>query len=201
MKNYFFTADTHYSHSNIVKGISTWDDKEHSARDFKTLEEMNETLINNINGVVGVNDELWHLGDWSFGGFEEAVKFRNAINCKNIFFIPGNHDNHLQKMIEAKLFSDVFYIFGIGFEKKSRRKINKQRMTLSHFPFMVWDKHAKGAWQLYGHSHGNLIPTNRKQLDVGIDTHPEFRPYHFDEINEIMDNRTIELVDHHDGKR
>jgi len=31
---------------------------------------MNDTLVNNINEMVGENDVLIHLGDWSFGGFE-----------------------------------------------------------------------------------------------------------------------------------
>jgi hypothetical protein len=34
-------------------------------------------------------------------------------------------------------------------------------------------------------------------MDVGIDTHPEFRPYSFDEIHEIMKDRNAVEVDDH----
>jgi hypothetical protein len=36
-------------------------------------------------------------------------------------------------------------------------------------------------------------------MDVGIDTHSEFRPYSFDEIYEIMSKRNIAYVDNHKG--
>ena len=50
----------------------------------------------------------------------------------------------------------------------------------------VWPHHARGAWHLYGHSHGNL-PDDPLALsmDVGVDSH-DFRPWHFDEIQVVM---------------
>jgi hypothetical protein len=50
----------------------------------------------------------------------------------------------------------------------------------------VWPNHSRGAWQLYGHSHGNL-PDDPISLsmDVGVDSH-DFRPWHFDEIQVVM---------------
>ena len=49
-----------------------------------------------------------------------------------------------------------------------------------------WPHRARGAWQLYGHSHGNL-PDDPLALsmDVGVDSH-DFRPWHFDEIQAVM---------------
>ena len=35
----------------------------------------------------------------------------------------------------------------------------------------------------------------RKVMDVGIDTHPEFRPYSFDEVKSILDQREIVFLD------
>ena len=61
-KQIWFTSDTHFSHSNIVKGVSNWENKE-SCRDFKTVREMNHLLICNFNEVIGTDDELYHLGD------------------------------------------------------------------------------------------------------------------------------------------
>ena len=96
MSNIFFTPDSHYCHSNLCIGISKWDDKEKSCRNFQTLEEMNELIVKNINDTVGENDILYHLGDWSFGGIENIWEFRKRINCKNIYLVPGNHDYHIK---------------------------------------------------------------------------------------------------------
>jgi hypothetical protein len=46
--------------------------------------------------------------------------------------------------------------------------------------------------------HPKVHP-NGKTMDVGIDTHSEFRPYSFDEIYEIMSKRNIAYVDNHKG--
>ena len=72
----FFTSDTHYSHSNICRATTRWAGSENLTRDFKSLDHMNDTLVNNINEMVGENDVLIHLGDWSFGGFEQIEEFR-----------------------------------------------------------------------------------------------------------------------------
>jgi calcineurin-like phosphoesterase family protein len=51
----FFTSDTHYGHANIIK---------YSSRPFSSVEEMNDALVKKINDKVGVDDCLWHLGDF-----------------------------------------------------------------------------------------------------------------------------------------
>ena len=70
----------------------------------------------------------------------------------------------------------------------------------------------------YGHSHGNLdeftsltansdwigdqyYTKSYRTMDVGFDTHPEFRPYNFQELKEIMERRNVTIeVDHHNGE-
>lgn len=89
--NYFF-SDAHAFHTNICRGTSNWEDKELRCRNFNTIEEMNSAIIKSINSVVGEDDTLYHLGDWSFGGWENIWNFRKQIVCKNIININGNHD-------------------------------------------------------------------------------------------------------------
>lgn len=67
----FFTSDTHYNHSNICSATTSWGKGEGNTRKFNSLEQMNNTLVSNINEVVGENDILFHLGDWSFGGLNK----------------------------------------------------------------------------------------------------------------------------------
>jgi calcineurin-like phosphoesterase family protein len=91
----FFTSDTHYNHANICSATTKWTDPV-TCREFKTLEHMNAHIVSNINEVVGQDDILIHLGDWSFGGFEQIERFRNEIFCKNVHIITGNHDHHIE---------------------------------------------------------------------------------------------------------
>ena len=93
----FFTSDTHYNHANICKATTEWKGADHLVRDFNSLHEMNDTLVNNINSMVGEDDVLIHDGDWSFGGIENIWEFRKRIICKNIHLILGNHDHHIER--------------------------------------------------------------------------------------------------------
>ena len=96
--NVWFTSDTHFGHVNIVSGTTQWDmDRvNNGVRDFDTVEDMNRTVVDNINKVVMPDDTLVHLGDWSFGGIENIWNLRNRIMCKNIILVFGNHDHHIE---------------------------------------------------------------------------------------------------------
>lgn len=74
--------------------------------------------------------------------------------------------------------------------------LDERKIILCHFSLRVWDKSHDGAWMLYGHSHGTL-PMHGKSMDVGIDAHPEFRPFSLKEVTKIMDKQPIAIVDHH----
>jgi hypothetical protein len=69
--------------------------------------------------------------------------------------------------------------------------VGKQGIVLCHYAMRVWPHSGHGAWQLYGHSHGNL-PDDPLSLsmDVGIDSHG-FCPWHFEEVQAIMKGKSI----------
>ncbi len=208
MNNIWLTSDLHYGHKNIIRGCSEWTNKSR-CRNFDTVEEHDTALVTNINNVVKEDDVLYCLGDWSFGHFDNIRKFREQLNCRNIKLILGNHDHHIERNKDniRDLFSSVHNYY--------EKTINDQRIIFCHYAMRVWNLSQRGSWMLYGHSHGTLDdlqpqfpqPTwigddyyikNSKSMDTGIDCHPEFRPFHFDEIKEIMDSREILLnVDHH----
>ncbi len=97
--NIWFSADWHLGHENIVRGCSKWENKS-ACRNFKTLKEHDETIINNINKYVGRDDILYFGGDFSLGGRENVFKYRQLINCQTIHFCLGNHDLHIRKNAE-----------------------------------------------------------------------------------------------------
>ena len=196
MSNIFFTSDTHHNHKNICIGVSEWDDKAKSCRNFQTLEEMNETIVNNINKYVKQDDILYHLGDWSFGGIDNIWEFRKLINCKSIYLVPGNHDHHIKKNKLLSNYDNVpaQYLFTKVLPELTKIVIDKQEIILSHFPLEEWENMDRGSWMLHGHSHHTKDYTDlnmyAKRMDVGMDWE-EFRPYNWDEIKEVMKERKI----------
>lgn len=214
-QNIWFTSDTHFYHRNIVSGLSEWE----SARQFETMELHNEAILSNINNNVKENDILFFLGDFTFGEFKidkehyignNMVELRNKINCKNVHFILGNHDEPLfndfnNGGIKYKdLFTSVSRMLDVSIEinepNTKKRKIN---LVLCHYPMMSWEGIRNGTIMLYGHCHNTLPCISRdivsgikksgdgnKSMDVGIDANPNLRPFNLKEIMEVMSNIT-----------
>jgi len=197
----FVTSDTHFSHKNICRGVTSWHLPDGSVptdqtRDFKTIEQMNESIVSGINSVVGQDDILIHLGDFSFGGFENIKIFRDRIVCKEIHLILGNHDTHIEKNREniQELFTSVNHYTKLMYKLKT--------FVLFHYPVVSWDGLNKGHIHLHGHVH---LPTSLrfgkgKKMDVGMDGHPTFGVYDMDDIIRMMEKRDIVsdmLFDHH----
>ncbi len=183
MSEIWFTADTHYGHANIVKGQSNWSDKE-SCRDFATIEEHDECLLENLNKCARPGDLLWHLGDFGFGFCDRAklVQFRKRIRCRTVGLVLGNHDH----LIENEKNTDIRGMF-YRVKHLHYGKINLRHFVLSHYSMRTWPWQRIGSIHLYGHSHGKLPSDGTGySLDVGIDTfsdtHERYHPYNFDEI-------------------
>ena len=173
----FFTSDTHFNHANIIKFCN---------RPFKDVEQMNETLIANWNRVVGMNDTVFHLGDFCLGGAAEWTKVLDRLNGR-IYLIIGNHD--LQNLRQG---------FVGRFEHVAMQMyimVGKQQIYLCHYPFLCFEGGYKNVWQLFGHVHSRksytgidagrlqyLFPT---QYDVGVDNN-DFTPVSFEQVQRII---------------
>ena len=203
----FFTSDTHYHHTNICRGISNWPEGE-MTRDYDTLDEMNNVIVNSINLNVMEDDILFHLGDWSFGGFDKVQEFRDRILCKNIHLVLGNHDHHIERNKEGiqKLFSSVQQYLRL----EVRRPINKatvEKFTFvcMHYPIASWHDMNQGVIHLHGHVHlpANLRIAEGKAMDVGVDGNG-LEPLSLDEILQLMEDRPIKKLalpkDHHEAR-
>jgi len=200
----FFTSDTHYNHANICSATTKWTDPV-TCREFKSLEYMNAHLVGNINEMVGQDDVLFHLGDWSFGGFEQIELFRNQIVCRNIHIITGNHDHHIENNREGiqSIFSSVNKYLNLIVKYNVGTPLQDEaRFALMHFPIASWDNMARGAIHLHGHVHFEADKRigKGKMMDVGCDGN-DLYPIEMKQVLRLMDIQPIKSMfefDHHE---
>lgn len=204
----WFTSDTHYNHANICSATTKWVNAQRLTREFKSLSHMNDALVNNINAVVGENDVLIHLGDWSFGGFDSIAEFRNRLVCKNIHIVLGNHDHHIQRNKEGvqSLFKSVHEYLYLNVVRPGVTKkdaMDRHDFVCMHYPIASWNNMNSGVIHLHGHVH--LKPNVRlhkgKAMDVGCEGN-NLDPISLDEILNIMKDQPIGKLalphDHHE---
>jgi calcineurin-like phosphoesterase family protein len=158
---YFFTADEHYGHTNILK---------HAERPFATIEEHDEELIRRHNEVVEKDDIIIHAGDfcWCKTQKDAYAKYVRRLRGNHIF-LKGSHDHWLP--------SSAKFIW--------RKHVNDQFIVVCHYAMRTWERSHYGAWHLYGHSHGRLSPYY-KSFDVGIDPW-NYYPVSFDMVKKKME--------------
>ena len=168
MVNTWFTSDFHLGHRNIIRYCN---------RPFQSTGEMDAEILDNLNSRVQQNDILYFLGDFCMGGPSQAARYRDRVVCRHIHVIEGNHDRALRRL--ANSFSSTNQLAQI--------RIDGQGIVLCHYAMRVWQHSSRGAWHLYGHSHGNLKDNQASlSMDVGVDTH-QFMPWHIDEIKAVME--------------
>jgi calcineurin-like phosphoesterase family protein len=203
----YFTSDTHYGHSNICRATTRWSEADNLTRDFKSLDEMNSVLVDRINDTVGQDDILIHLGDWSFGGFENIKEFRDRIVCKNVHLVHGNHDHHIrrEKGDIQQIFTSTQDYLHLDVRKPNGKLIDKFSLICMHYPIASWNGMNDGVIHLHGHVHlpPNLRVNQGKAMDVGVDGNNLY-PISLEEILSIMKNqpvRKLELPKDHHEKR
>lgn len=178
----YFTSDTHFSHKSMITL---------KRRPFDSVDEMNETIINNWNQTVTDDSIIYLLGDVSFGSPDDTRAIMDRL-LGDIRLIVGNHDQ--AKLLQVYK-SRMTYIVDVARVKFTDIK---HEAFMSHYPHLTWNKSHYGAWHLHGHSHGSCIYpfSGGKLLDVGTDVH-NFTPISVAKVAEYMDTRQIHSVDHH----
>jgi calcineurin-like phosphoesterase family protein len=156
---------------------------------------MNQTILKTINKYVGVEDTLYFLGDFCFGGHRFTPNYRDQVNCQTIHVCRGNHDHHINKYSDK--FTSIQDVLTLDIDSKGNPK---RTIFMSHYSHRIWLRSHKGVIHLYGHSHDS-IPDFGKSMDVGVDVSyrlfGEYRPFDLDEILKLMEAKNTELVDHH----
>ncbi len=165
----YYISDLHLAHENIIRLCN---------RPFKTIDEMNMTIINNYNSIITDNDTVYFLGDIIYGKSIQnqlkAIDYIKKLKGKKILII-GNHDRYL---LNNKHFKALFNRIENYLEIRDNGKI----VVLSHYPIEEWNGFFKGWIHLYGHVHNHDNLKNIKnRYNVGVDVN-DFKPVTLDQL-------------------
>ncbi|MHA3916024.1 metallophosphoesterase [Halovulum sp. GXIMD14793] len=154
----FVTGCTHFGHANIIRLAD---------RPFSSVDEMNETLIENWNTTVNPQDTVYHLGDFAFQG-AAGESYLDRLSGR-IVRLQGNHGPK-----------------GWG-QDYLRVKINKIAVVLFHYPIKEWDGWWRGAVHLHCHTHKQEFRSGERRGNVGVDA-TDFRPIRLeDAVSALLD--------------
>jgi len=166
----FVVSDTHFSHRNI---LAFTDKAGNPIRpQFSSLEEMDETIVDNWNRVVKPTNIVYHLGDFSFGGKQNIAKFASRLNGKKRLIL-GNHDYNAKDYVEH--FEEVMSFY--------QTKKHSVPVVMCHFPlhlssfqYRVGDR----GINLHGHIHEKTLDDPR-WVNVCVE-HTNFTPIHIEDV-------------------
>ena len=167
----YLWGDPHFDHFNLWEGMRK--------DDFPSLEEMNQTIWDNLFTKLKRKDTLLFLGDFAMKDSPWIKLFLEKIQSLaiNLVFIRGNHDqNHVLKWLRY---------FNIQWHELLTININKQKLILCHYAMRVWESSHRGSWQAHAHSHSNLCPIGLS-WDCGVDAN-NYEPLSWDYFVGIMD--------------
>lgn len=154
----FFTADHHFGHENVIK---------YSKRPFADIQAMDTALIERWNAVVGDDDTVYYLGDFTLRDYGSFCGYTDALNGK-IKFVPGGHDFRWLANFRAEPSIEVLPpLYSLELPEYGDGKYPLV-IVLCHYSMQVWDRSHFGSYHLFGHSHGNLFGIG-KSFDVGVD--------------------------------
>lgn len=159
----YFTADTHFGHESTIR----------FGRPFKGIEEMDRTLIENWNAVVGHEDTIYILGDFWYKGKRPAEEYIKRLHGHKIL-IFGNHDHYwMHKQPEALRYFEAVELYMEVAEKKPA-------YNLCHYPMLEWNGDRRGRYLIHGHTHAtpylekndrlfNILKDIPNAINAGVD--------------------------------
>jgi calcineurin-like phosphoesterase family protein len=147
----YFISDLHFGHGNCL----AFDD-----RPFTSIEAHDAFIIENWNETVGVDDDVYILGDISWYNSTKTIEIFKQLNGR-LHLIRGNHDTTVLKNPELrKLFVEITDYKELFIDKSTS-------IVLCHYPIPCFKNHFYGWYHLYGHVHTSFewnMMENTKRL-------------------------------------
>lgn len=155
MGEMYFIADTHFGHKNAL---------EYDNRPFSSVDENDETIKTRWNETVGLDDDIYILGDFSWYNSSTTVEILKSLNgIKHL--IVGNHDGRILKNPDVqKQFVEIT-------PYKEIRYDDANQIVLCHYPMVTFKNHYRGWFHFYGHVHNSwewkMVEDFKKQMTDG----------------------------------
>jgi len=123
----YYTADLHLGHANVITT---------SARPFESVEQMNNTLIENWNRVVKDSDDIYIVGDLIFKNSPQEKALLPLLKGKKHLII-GNHDEKWLTEETESFFETVAPYLEI--------QDDGHKVVLCHYPMLQWNGARRGS--------------------------------------------------------
>jgi calcineurin-like phosphoesterase family protein len=184
MSSVWFTSDLHLGHKKVIETRGFGEDTQ--AHDFWLADVWDST--------VGSQDQVWVLGDLTMGSASDALDWI-GIRPGQKHLIVGNHDQVFPGHKDAFKHMKSWMQYFESIQLHAKRKMNKQEVLLSHFPYWAhgdgpdrptaryeqWRLPDLGIPLLHGHTH-NSEKFHDNSMHVGIDAWK--RPVSIDEVSD-----------------
>ena len=148
----YFISDLHFGHENCL----AFDN-----RPFRDIECHDNYIISVWNETVGIDDDVYILGDISWYNSTKTIEILKQLNG-NKHLIKGNHDGKLLKnkelrnlFVEIRDYKEIEFGDGTG-------------IVMCHYPIPCFKNHYYGWYHLYGHVHTsfewNMMENTKRQM-------------------------------------
>ena len=173
----FFSSDHHLFHTRIVNDMGR--------KQFSSIQEHNEYIIDRHNSVVSPNDVCKFLGDFilelqDLSLIEETIAKFNGVK----HLILGNHDTPARIKEYVKFFDKVMAYDTAGY--KDNRKAD---IIVSHVPVHPCNLTERFKYNVHGHLHEYFVPDDPRYMCVSLEQ-IDFTPISLEEVLEKFNNET-----------
>lgn len=143
----FFTGNLQFGRPSAIK---------HFKRPFHDVEQMNQTLLNNWNNVVGEEDIVYVLGNfaWDPTTAEEMLTSLNGV----IVVVPGEIDEPLEELEDKEMMPDGCALIEPIFTAE------EDNLTVSYWPLAEWPNKSGGAYSFFGFPSAKYKTDHKKRV-------------------------------------
>jgi calcineurin-like phosphoesterase family protein len=168
MRKIYVSSDPHFCHKRILE--FTGDDGKLIRGDkFKSIEEHDEYIVSQHNSVVGKEDLWYCLGDVYFNDQKRATELLARMNGTKRLIL-GNHDDGKDKVLQ------------LHFQKILVWRVFKEfNCVLTHIPLHETSINEKVQYNIHGHIHQNLSPTD-KHINLSMEALDDYKPILLEEL-------------------
>lgn len=186
----FFTADQHLGHGNIL--IYEADSRKNERGEtFPSVEQMDEAIVTRWNEVVGPEDTVYSVGDFSYK-LHTIAEYLPRLNGR-VVLVVGNHDPFFKRCVTDRVSEARELALAVGFADLHMEHVLEVegvgQVKLAHFPYLPPDSESEQFVRyenlrpaptgevllLHGHIHSQWSTRQYSgmppMLNVGVDMH------------------------------